>query len=88
MIKYIPAREPYPEGYCGWKQFTSESDHWTNIKQNGDEYDMNQNPLRLIPVEDSFETPIFGNPLFNFAVIILLLPAVVWFLYRRSKRKQ
>ena len=88
VIKYIPAREPYPKGYCGWKQFTSESDGWVNIKQNGDEYDMDHNPPKLIPVEDGFKTPIFGNPLFNFAVIILIPLAIVWFLYRRSKRNQ
>lgn len=81
MMKYILARKPYPEEYCGWKQSKSKSDGRINIKQNGEEYDINQNSLRLIPVKDDFETRVFGSPLPNFILMVLVPLALVWFLY-------
>ena len=32
MMKYILARKPYLEEYCGWKQSTNESDGRINIE--------------------------------------------------------
>lgn len=70
MMKYIPVRKSYLEEYCGWKQFTSESDGQINIKQNGEKCDMNQNLQSLIPMEDDFQTRILGRSLFNFILMI------------------
>ena len=82
-MRYIPVRKSYPEEYCGWKQFTSESDDRINIKQNGEKCDMNQNSTRLIPVRDDFQTRVFGGPLFNF--ILMILVPLLYSFYQRAK---